>query len=248
MAPRLAEPARTARRADILAGALACFARTGYHATTMADVAAAAGVSKGTPYLYFPSKEALFIALHDEWDCGLGDWISLEVEALTEPERRSPRRVLRAVTRAVGAHVEEHTDTCRVLMEARTLAAYYPEIATAVEAAAERTHQQLQGLFRAGIAAGEWPQDTDTALAARIFTAGIYGLMAHWNLKPRSFSWEAAAASLSGDPGSRPTASHSSSSSLAPSTPPSPAAVTSRPLKPPNASPPSSRHSTDGQT
>ena len=50
--------------------ALACFARTGYHATTMADVAAQAGVSKGTPYLYFDSKEALFLALHEEWDCG----------------------------------------------------------------------------------------------------------------------------------------------------------------------------------
>lgn len=217
MAPRLAEAAKTARRADILAGALTCFARNGYHATTMADVAAAADVSKGTPYLYFPSKEALYIALHDEWDCGLGERISAKVDALSEPERRSPRRVLRAVARAIGAHVEEHPDTCRVLMEARTLAAYYPEIATAVEVAAERSHQQLQGLFQAGIAAGEWPQDTDAALAARIFTAAIYGLMAHWHLKPHSFSWEAAAASLSGDPESRPKASHSSSSPPAPS-------------------------------
>jgi AcrR family transcriptional regulator len=31
----------------------------------MADVAAAAGVAKGTVYLYFPSKEALMLALHD---------------------------------------------------------------------------------------------------------------------------------------------------------------------------------------
>ena len=37
----------------------------------MADVAAQAGVSKGTPYLYFASKEALFLALHEEWDLSL---------------------------------------------------------------------------------------------------------------------------------------------------------------------------------
>ena len=62
--PKIAEQTRAARRGQIVAAALACFARTGYHATTMADVAAQAGVSKGTPYLYFDSKEALFIALH----------------------------------------------------------------------------------------------------------------------------------------------------------------------------------------
>ena len=49
---------------------VACFARTGYHATTMGDVAEQAGVSKGTPYLYFESKQALFIVLHEQWDCG----------------------------------------------------------------------------------------------------------------------------------------------------------------------------------
>ena len=68
--PKIAEAARAARRDQIIAAALTCFARAGYHATTMADVAAQAGVSKGTPYLYFESKEALFIALHEEWDCG----------------------------------------------------------------------------------------------------------------------------------------------------------------------------------
>jgi AcrR family transcriptional regulator len=66
--PKIAEEARTARRDQIIAAAAGCFARAGYHATTMADIAEAAGVSKGTPYLYFPSKEALFIALYQEWD------------------------------------------------------------------------------------------------------------------------------------------------------------------------------------
>lgn len=49
--PRLAEATRVERRAEILAAALACFARRGYHETTMAEVAEAAEVSKGTPYL-----------------------------------------------------------------------------------------------------------------------------------------------------------------------------------------------------
>ena len=76
--PKIAEETRAARQGQIVAAALACFARTGYHATTMADVAAQAGVSKGTPYLYFDSKQALFLALHEEWDCGLADRVNVE--------------------------------------------------------------------------------------------------------------------------------------------------------------------------
>jgi hypothetical protein len=46
--------------------------------------------------------------------------------------------------------------------------------------------------------AGEWPAGTDPALAARLFTAGLYGLMARWHLNPGSLSWDAAAAALAG--------------------------------------------------
>lgn len=194
--PRIAESTRSARRAQIIDAALACFARTGYHATTMADVAAQAGVSKGTPYLYFPSKEALFLALHEQWDCGVAEHVDTAVQALGEAERRSPRRVLHAVATAVGTHVTEHPNTCRVLMEARTLAAYYPPIAAAVRTSADRVHEQLRDLFRAGIDAGEWPRHTDPVLRARLFTASLDGLMAQWHLAPHSFSWDAAATAL----------------------------------------------------
>ena len=196
--PKIAEAARAARRDQIIAAALACFARAGYYATTMADVAMQAGVSKGTPYLYFESKEALFIALHEEWDCGLGDRVNAAVGALPEAGRRSPRRVLHAVAAVVAAYVLEQTQTCRVLMEARALAAHEPAIAAAVLASDERTHQRLEGLIAAGVEAGEWPAGTDPALTARLFTAGLYGLMAQWHLAPGSFSWDHAAAALAG--------------------------------------------------
>src|SRR5262249_19424238 len=190
------ERTRAARRDQIVAAALACFARTGYYATTMADVAAQAGVSKGTPYLYFESKQALFLALHEEWGCGLADRVTAAIAALPEAGRRSPRRGLRAVAAAGAGHARAATETCRGLMGARALAAQEPGTAAAVGAADERTHEQREGLFAAGIQAREWPAGTDPALAARLFTAGLYGLMAQWHLAPGSFSWQAAAAAL----------------------------------------------------
>ncbi|MGA7487015.1 MAG: TetR/AcrR family transcriptional regulator [Xanthobacteraceae bacterium] len=51
---------RTERRTAILAAALEEFAARGFAATRLDDVARRAGVAKGTIYLYFRDKEALF--------------------------------------------------------------------------------------------------------------------------------------------------------------------------------------------
>ncbi len=51
---------KEARPAEILAAALEMFVEHGYAATKLEDVARRAGVTKGTMYLYFDSKEALF--------------------------------------------------------------------------------------------------------------------------------------------------------------------------------------------
>ena len=54
---------KDARPGEIIAAALASFAERGYAATKLEDVATAAGISKGTIYLYFPTKEDLFRAV-----------------------------------------------------------------------------------------------------------------------------------------------------------------------------------------
>jgi AcrR family transcriptional regulator len=54
---------KEARPAEIVEAARICFIRHGFGATRVEDVAKGAGVSKGTVYLYFDSKEALFEAV-----------------------------------------------------------------------------------------------------------------------------------------------------------------------------------------
>ena len=54
---------KDARPAEILDAALAVFAQKGFAATKLDDIAAKAGITKGTIYLYFDSKQALFEAL-----------------------------------------------------------------------------------------------------------------------------------------------------------------------------------------
>ena len=54
---------QAARREHILDAALRCFARAGFHRTTMHDICREAAVSPGALYIYFDSKEALIAGL-----------------------------------------------------------------------------------------------------------------------------------------------------------------------------------------
>src|SRR5207248_11215097 len=54
---------KQARPSEILSAALDVFRERGFAAARLEDVARRAGVSKGTLYLYFPGKEAIFKAL-----------------------------------------------------------------------------------------------------------------------------------------------------------------------------------------
>jgi AcrR family transcriptional regulator len=59
----MAQVLKPAVRARIEAAALRCFADQGYAGTTMAEIAAAAGIATANVYRYFPSKAALFGAV-----------------------------------------------------------------------------------------------------------------------------------------------------------------------------------------
>ena len=61
--PKLKPEVQTARREHILDAAEHCFARTGFHRTTMHDICREAGVSPGALYVYFDSKEALIAGI-----------------------------------------------------------------------------------------------------------------------------------------------------------------------------------------
>lgn len=57
------EQAREQRTRQILDGARSCFVQRGFHASAISEISAAAGVSIANIYQYFPSKEALIVAL-----------------------------------------------------------------------------------------------------------------------------------------------------------------------------------------
>ncbi len=61
--PRLKPDTQRARREHILDSAELCFARAGFHRTSMQDICKDAAVSPGALYIYFDSKEALIAGI-----------------------------------------------------------------------------------------------------------------------------------------------------------------------------------------
>ena len=92
------------RRDAILRAARRVFADQGFHATKMATVARAAGVSYGTVYSYFANKEALFHAVMDA-----------EADALRERVLAGALADPTAAIRRAFEHLEAEPDATRVL-------------------------------------------------------------------------------------------------------------------------------------
>lgn len=63
--PKVSEEHAAARREQILTAAQKCFARKGFHASSMNDVFAEAGLSAGAVYSYFKSKDEIIAAMAD---------------------------------------------------------------------------------------------------------------------------------------------------------------------------------------
>ena len=101
------------RRNDILAAAKKVFARKGYHATTIAEIAKTAKLSYGSIYWYFDSKDALFHELMESEGEALRRHVT---EARTNtPADRSPDAPFRAAVRATFEFFEADRAVVKLL-------------------------------------------------------------------------------------------------------------------------------------
>jgi AcrR family transcriptional regulator len=65
--PKVSDEHLAARRRQILDAAGACFARDGFHRTSMQDIVRESGVSAGLVYRYFAGKDDMIAAIVTEW-------------------------------------------------------------------------------------------------------------------------------------------------------------------------------------
>jgi AcrR family transcriptional regulator len=157
------------RTGEILAAARKLLYQRGLEAMTMGEIAAAAGVAKGTLYLYFQSKDDLIQALITQ----VGENIIHDVEAALEAPGSPPEKLIRTV-----AVLLEYLNRERLLFPI-----YARELLRGERESREgfrRRHQDLEekfvtlvtSLFAEGIAAGQF-----IAANPRLLTFLLRGLV-----------------------------------------------------------------------
>src|SRR5437773_750766 len=82
MSQPLIDASNADRRSQILEAALVCFAKRGFHQTSMHDISAEAGISVGLIYRYFENKEAVISAMADRH--------KEEIQQMLERARQAP--------------------------------------------------------------------------------------------------------------------------------------------------------------
>lgn len=157
------------RPAEILAAALRVFAARGYNATRLDDIAAEAGVTKGTIYYYFKNKDQLLLRLAESADRRE----FARIETLISDNIGSASAQLRMVMRKGFA---EPTDEARRQLRMVYLALHTdaPKLfARAIQGALVDGWQLIGKLIEHGKNTGEFRADVDAPVAARIFTSGL---------------------------------------------------------------------------
>jgi len=154
---------KEARPEELVSAALEVFVERGYAGTKLADVARRAGVTKGTIYLYFENKEALFKAVVRQTIVP----VIAQGEALARSFTGSARDLLEQLVREYWRLVGE-TALAGIPKLMMAEAATFPELTRFYyDEVVARGHRLMAGVIERGITNGEF-RPVDVMLAAKL--------------------------------------------------------------------------------
>ncbi|MGH7269244.1 MAG: TetR/AcrR family transcriptional regulator [Polyangiaceae bacterium] len=163
------------KRERILDAAVRVFAKKGFYATRVSEVAKAAGVADGTIYLYFKSKDDLLVSLFEHCVERLLDYLETELPLVAS----SARKLQRIIELQLGL-LEGERDLAEVvtviLRQSTKLMKEYaaPKFTSYLDAIAR--------IVAEGQAAGELRKDISPHLAARAIFGALDAITMTWAL------------------------------------------------------------------
>ena len=166
--------AQEEKRRQILNAAVRAFAKKGYHASRVSDIAEEAGVAYGLVYHYFESKDAVLEAIfRDMWGMMVA-----AINAVEEIEE-SPREQLRKSCAIVLRTWRDYPDVVRVLV--REVARSGEQLQREVEEIAH-AFQALQRIVENGQAQKVFRDDISPRLASWVIYGALEEILTGWVL------------------------------------------------------------------
>jgi len=177
-------PVKETRKKQIKDAALKLFSEKGFHNTTMAEIALAAGVGKGTLYWYWKSKEELAFSLVSDM---LSAFLAL-IEETRDCEGNIIKRLEKLAQRVADLYQQEK-EYCRLLLKFRADRHYTfnPEYIEQVMSYYVRMRSAIASLIEQGIKSGEF-RNVDSQFMAFIILGIVEGLELEWLENEKEFS------------------------------------------------------------
>jgi TetR/AcrR family transcriptional regulator, fatty acid metabolism regulator protein len=161
------------KRRQLLDAAVRVFARKGFHASRVGDIAEEAGVAHGLLYHYFESKDQVLEAVfHENWSVLLARIAS--VEETEEPAADQLRHIATIVLRTWLHLPDVVTVVIREFGRSPELAERLGELTQPIDA--------IQRVIERGVARGEFRKDVDPRFAAAVVYGSIDELLTAWVL------------------------------------------------------------------
>ncbi len=157
-------------RTHILEAALRRFANHGYSAASVDEICAEAGVSKGAFYHHFPSKQALFLELLNEWL----DTIDAKFQAA---RKNSVPETLLAFTEMLPGIFAAADGRLPMFLEFWLQASRDETVWQATIAPYQRYQQYFTALVEQGQAEGSFRAEIDASAAAKAIVGLAVGLL-----------------------------------------------------------------------
>jgi AcrR family transcriptional regulator len=164
--PKVTEAHRQARRSEIAAAAIRCFARTGFQATSMADIIAESGLSAGAIYGHYKNKEELI-------GLAISEVLNPRFLEVAEARRRSPMPAPGDVIGQLVSGLRSQIGELQLLVQVWGQVALNPDLRTVTDGIGARVRgvfvDYLTDWYESSLAV---PHDEAARLAERF--AGLY--------------------------------------------------------------------------
>ncbi len=172
-------------RKQIIEAAVALFCEAGYEAASVADICDRAGVSKGAFYHHFPSKQALFLDV-------LEDWLGRIDAQLFSPSMIGgdvPASILN-MAEMLGFVFREASGRLPIFMEFMVQASRDQAVWNAAIQPYRRYQNRFAELIANGQKSGSIKENLDPHLVARVLVSLAAGILLQAVVDPRAADWE----------------------------------------------------------